>query len=287
MLEVNGVVLNVTSSPSCGRHADQLVVLVHGGLFMSGSPRMCQHLAYKLCDSLGIAVVTPAMRLAPEHPFPAALDDLKAAYDYLSTYGIDPAQASAPPSKIGLFAESSGGNLAALLVQSRLAAGEPLPTCVFMASPWLDLSCEAGGSFEVNEAYDLMMRKDRMQGIAKAYLAGACDPAAPECSPLRAPQVGCEPSLFAFPPTLIHVCQNELLLDDAILFKEYAQAAGADARVHEFDQVLHGWHTYFPVMPQATQALDEAVRFLQEQLQPSQAVLDALAEAAGEEGEDE
>jgi len=278
MLSASDVVINVTTSPRCKPAADELLVLVHGGLFMSGSARTCQHLAYHLCDLLGIAVATPVLRLAPEHPYPAALDDLKAAYDYLATYGLDPSRTSPPPTKIGLFAESSGGNLAACLIQSLLAAAEPLPACLFMSSPWLDLSCE-GGSFDVNEAYDLMMRKDRMVGIATAYLAGAAEPDDPKVSPLRAPRVGASPSHFAFPPTLIHVCQNELLLDDAINFTEYARAAGADVTLQECDQVLHGWHTYFPVMPQAEQHLREVARFFETHLLPEQAVLDALAEA--------
>lgn len=286
MLEASGIVINVTTSARCAppSKVDEILVLVHGGLFMSGSPRTCQHLASKLCDELNVPVATPVMRLAPEHPFPAALEDLQAAYGYLATYGIDPTRAAPPPSKLGVFAESSGGNLAALLIQARLNAGEPLPCCIFMSSPWLDLSC-SGGSFMINEPYDLMMRKDRMLGIAKAYLASACDPSDPMCSPLRKPSEGTDTPLFAFPPTLIHVDKNELLLDDAITFCELAKRAGTDAQYVEFDQVLHGWHTYFPMMPQAMLHLREAVHFIRDHLTPSRPYLDALAEVRGEDDE--
>jgi len=281
LIEANDVVINLTTSPACSGSPDALIVLVHGGLFMSGSPRASQHLATKLCAELGVAIATPVMRLAPEHPYPAALDDLKAAYSYLAQNGI---HEQLPPTKIGLFAESSGGALAASLVQSQIAESEPLPACVVLASPWLDLSCE-GGSFLVNEAYDLMMRKDRMQGIAKAYLGGTIDPTDPLCSPLLAPMG----PAFAFPPTLIHVCQNELLLDDALMFAEHCRAAGCDITVKEFDQALHAWHTYFPIMPVAEQALGEAAAFFRAQMQlrapDTWAPLETLAEVDAEDAE--
>uniref|UniRef100_A0A7S2HMB8 Alpha/beta hydrolase fold-3 domain-containing protein n=1 Tax=Haptolina brevifila TaxID=156173 RepID=A0A7S2HMB8_9EUKA len=261
LLEANGVVINLTTSPACASSPDALVILVHGGLFMSGSPRASQHLATKLCKDLGVTVATPVMRLAPEHPYPAALDDLKAAYAHLTQKGFDTSSDSPPPSKIGIFAESSGGALAVCMLQSLIAAGEELPTCLALSSPWLDMSCE-GGSFVVNEAYDLMMRKDRMQGIAKAYLAGTRDTTDPLCSPLLAPPG----PAFALPPTLVHVCQNELLLDDSLTFAEHCKAAGCDITVKGFDQALHAWHTYFPIMPVAQIALAEVEAFFRTQL---------------------
>ena len=284
LLEASDVVINVTTSPACAGSRDELVVLVHGGLFMSGSARASQHLATKLCVELGVPVATPVMRLAPEHPYPAALDDLKAAFAYLTSFGLDSTRASAPPSRIALFAESSGANLAACMIQSRLAAGESLPSCVVLSSPWLDLSCEQG-SFMVNEAYDLMMRKDRMVGIAQAYLAGACSPDDPRCSPLMAPPG----PAFAFPPTLVHVCQNELLLDDALIFGEHCRSAGCEITVKEYDQALHAWHTYFPLMPVAQQALSEACDFMRAHLllDETRRVLGPIGEADGEADSDD
>jgi len=272
LIEASDVVINLTTSPACARSPEALILLVHGGLFMSGSPRASQHLATKLCVDLGVAVATPQMRLAPEHPYPAALDDLKAAYAHLTQKGFD--GASPPPSKIGLFAESSGGALAVCMVQSLIATGEPPPSCLVLSSPWLDMSCE-GGSFLVNEAYDLMMRKDRMQGIAKAYLAGHRDPTDPLCSPLLHPPG----PAFALPPTLVHVCQNELLLDDSLTFAEHCKAAGCDITVEEFDQALHAWHTYFPIMPIAEVALKKVATFFRAQLhlEPVERALGRLA----------
>jgi monoterpene epsilon-lactone hydrolase len=261
LIEAGGIVIHVTSSPACkpggASSSDQLVVLVHGGLFMSGSPQASAHLAAKLCQQLGVAVATPQLRLAPEHPFPAASDDLKAAYDYLSQYGVDPHRSSPPPTKIALYAESSGGALAVGMLQALKAEGNPLPACVGLVSPWLDLTCE-GGSYVVNEAYDLMMRRDRLHGIATAYMAGGKPLSDPRASPLLAPD---GPEHFAMPPTLVHVCKNELLLDDALTYGEYCLAQGTDIKVQQFDHALHAWHTYFPLMPVAEQALGEMAAF--------------------------
>ena len=307
LIEANGVVIHVTSSSRCtsthgSSFPDQIVLLVHGGLFMSGSYHASAHLAAKLCDMLDVAVATPKMRLAPEHPFPAAYDDLKAAYTYLTQYGIDPHRASPPPQKIALYAESSGGALALSMLQTLQAEAsetEPpaLPCCVSLSSPWLDLTCD-GGSYVVNEAYDLMMRKDRLIGIATAYLGGAVEPTDARASPLLAPEDGIT---YKLPPTLVHVCKNELLLDDSLILGEYARNAGTDITVKSFDQVmrhtlhtppsllpcaislmlthsllrsspftqaLHGWHTYFPLMPIAMQALSEMADFMRMHLFP-------------------
>jgi len=244
------------------------VLLVHGGLFMSGSPQASAHLAAKLCDSLDVAVATPKLRLAPEHPYPAAYDDLRAAHAYLTSYGVDPHRASAPPQRISVFAESSGGALALSMLQALRAEGEldKQPCCVAFSSPWLDLTCE-GGSCMINEAYDLMMRKDRLVGIATAYLGGEVEATDARASPLLAP----EGEAFALPPTLVHVCKNELLLDDSIVLGDYCKNAGTQIEVKSYDQALHGWHTYFPLMPVAEQALGEMIAFMRQHLLPESA----------------
>jgi len=260
LLEANGVVLYVTSSPQAKAHPDQIVLLVHGGLFMSGSPQASAHLAAKICAELGVAVATPKLRLAPEHPFPAASDDLKAAHAYLSQYGVDPNRASPPPTRMALYAESSGGALALAMMQTLRTEGAAaqLPACVALSSPWLDLTCD-GGSYVVNEAYDLMMRKDRLMGIATAYLGGGVAASDPRASPLLAPEAD---GLYTLPPTLVHVCKNELLLDDSLILGEYCRNAGTDITVKAYDQALHGWHTYFPILPVAEEALGEIVSFM-------------------------
>jgi len=253
-----------------------VLVLVHGGMFMAGSGRAMRHLAAQLASVLGVAVATPSLRLAPEHPHPAALDDLCAAYDYIAKYGID----GHPPERIGLFAESSGGALAITMLLRRKAAHESLPAAVAMASPWLDLTC-SGGSFIVNEEYDLVLQKERMVGIVAAYLGpdGSAEDA--EISPLLAP-----PEVYAgLPPMLLHVGESEVLLDDARQFAESARLHGSEVLLKEWGGVVHAWHTFFPLMPKAAAALAEVADFLRPLLLPGSDELDAaLLEPASDAG---
>ena len=114
-----------------------------------------------------------------------------------------------------------------------------------------------------------MMRRDRLLGIATAYLGGATAPNDPRASPLLAPEAtpsGDATNAFALPPCLVHACKNELLLDDSVVFGELCRAAGGEVTVKTFDQALHGWHTYFPLMPVAEQALVEMGAFFRAHL---------------------
>ena len=108
------------------------------------------------------------------------------------------------------------------------------------------------------------MRKDRLVGIATAYMGGKAEASDPRASPLLAP----EGDAYRLPPTLVHVCKNELLLDDSLILGEYCKNQGTDITVKPFDQALHGWHTYFPLMPIAEQALGEMVAFMRSRLFP-------------------
>jgi len=233
----------------------QVVLLVHGGMFMAGSGRAMRHVAAKLALELGVAVATPSLRLAPEHPHPAALDDLCTAYDFIRERGLGDT-GGAPPQRIALFAESSGGALALSMMLRKKAAHEPLPCVLTMSSPWLDLTC-SGGSFIVHEEYDLVLQKARMEGIVESYLAGGSVENV-EASPLL-----CAPeSLAGLPPTLVHVGDNEVLLDDARTFAHTARLHNSEVSLKEWPGVVHAWHTFFPLMPAAEKALLEMVDFI-------------------------
>ncbi len=145
LLDAGGVELEVVRAaraPAAAAEAtpEPLLLLVHGGLFMSGSPRAVRHVAARLSAELGIAVATPKLRLAPEHPYPAALDDLATAYEWLERHGVG-AEGAAPPSRLALVAESSGGALALALLHRRHAAGAAPPCALALVSPWLDMTC--------------------------------------------------------------------------------------------------------------------------------------------------
>ena len=150
-------------------HLSTCPIAVHGGMFMSGSAKAIRHMAAFFAEKLQVAVATPVLRLAPEERYPAALDDLCTAYDFISSHGVvgdSAGGSSAGPSRIGLFAESSGGALALGLALRLKARGQELPSALALASPWLDLTC-SGGSYIVNEDYDLVLQKERMMGIVR------------------------------------------------------------------------------------------------------------------------
>ena len=230
-----------------------LLVFVHGGMFVTGSPRAGRHLAARLSDMVGIPVVTPALRLAPEHPFPAALDDLRVSYSFLTSTPIG--GASEPPAKVAIFAESSGGALAiGMLTRQGGNARSALvdPKSVVLASPWLDLTCSSG-SYVANEGRDPVMQRKRLLGIARAYLS---DSATAVDDPLVSPILGNSPSLLGLPPTLVQVGSAEVLVDESIELEKLARDVGVDVKVQTYDGVLHAWHTFFPLMPRAVVALD-------------------------------
>ena len=236
-----------------------LLVFVHGGMFVTGSPRAGRHLAARLSDMVGIPVVTPALRLAPEHPFPAALDDLRTSYSFLTSTPVG--GASKPPAKVAIFAESSGGALAIGMLtrqggSSRGALVDPL--AVVLASPWLDLTCSSS-SYVANEGRDPVMQRKRLLGIARAYLADGTTAAD---DPLVSPILGNSPSLLGLPPTLVQVGSAEVLVDESLELEKLARDVGVDVQLQTFDGVLHAWHTFFPLMPRALVALEQAAAFI-------------------------
>jgi len=254
------------SSSSHAATTSKLLVLVHGGMFVTGSPRAGRHLAAKLSELLGVPVATPKLRLAPEHPYPAALDDLSQAYAFLSANAVG--GASAPPSQMAIFAESSGGALALSLL-SRQSAGSlgsrrtfTEPSAIVLGSPWLDMTC-SGKSYATNEARDPVMQRKRLLGIARAYLG---ESGVEATDPVVSPILGNAPAFIGLPPTLVQVGLSEVLIDDSYELESLAKAAGADVRIQLWDGVLHAWHTFFPLMPRAAQALEQAATFLAEAL---------------------
>jgi len=261
-LAAGSVEIEVVRAAGCDMGA--LLILVHGGMFMSGSPKGVRHLAARLSAELRVPVATPRLRLAPEHAHPAALDDLTAAYDHLAVHGANPA-GGAPPGaapRIALFGESSGCALALTAMLARMAGGKTVPSAVVFASPWLDLSC-SGSSCTVNEAHDPVLQRDRLTSMARAYL-GSASPSDPLVSPLLAPA-----AVFAgLPPMLLHVGDTEVLLDDSRALREKLLSAGVPTTYREFSSVLHAWHAFFPLMPRAEEALCEAVEFLMLHLAP-------------------
>ncbi len=225
---------------------DRLVVHLHGGAYVLGSPATHRAIGAALARSTRAAVVLPDYRLAPEHPFPAALDDAEAVWRWLTDVaGVD-------PWRVAVSGDSAGGGLAAALLVRLLAEGVPHPACYLGWSPWLDLA-GTGASLVDKADADPWLPAPLLNPAALAY-AGATPLTDPEVSPLYA-------SLTGLPPTLLQVGGDEILLDDARRFVVRARAAGGDASVGVYPGL---WHVFpaFAGLPEARDAIAEAGAFI-------------------------
>jgi monoterpene epsilon-lactone hydrolase len=193
----------------------------------------------------GLQVFAANYRLAPEHPFPAAIDDAVAAYLGLLASGI-------PPGELTIAGDSAGGGLAVATLLSLRDAGHPLPAACVLFSPWTDLA-GTGASLVTNDKRDIMFDGDKIALAAAPYLAGT-DP----CNPLASPVYA---ALQGLPPLLIHVGSDEVLLDDSTRLAERARAAGVSVTLQSWPGVPHVWQL-FKFLPEARHSMDEAARFL-------------------------
>ena len=188
-----------------------MLLWLHGGAYCLGSPRTHADMAGALARRAGTGALLPDYRLAPEHVFPAAVDDALAAWEALRAEGL-------PAGRIALGGDSAGGGLAFALLHLILAAGAPPPACVVAFSPWVDLTL-AGASLRRLAWRDALLPARRLAEIRDQYLAGA-DPRDPRASPHLGRFRGA-------PPVLIQASRAEVLLDDARLMAARLAADGA------------------------------------------------------------
>jgi acetyl esterase/lipase len=222
------------------------VLYVHGGGYVSCSPATHRPVTAALARLTGRRVLSVDYRLAPEHRYPAALDDVVAAYRWLLASGV-------PAASVAVAGDSAGGGLALALAARARAEGLPAPACVVAFSPWTDLA-GTGASVTANDGRCAMFRPENVAQFAAAYLGGA-SPHDPGASPLRADPAG-------FPPTLLQVGSTELLLDDARAMHERLVAAGRESRLEVYPEMMHGWQLLVGLVPEAGAALRGAARFI-------------------------
>jgi acetyl esterase/lipase len=224
-----------------------VLLYLHGGGYISGSAALFRMIVVPLCELLGARVFSLDYRLAPEHPFPAAIEDAAAGYRWLLKNGVS-------PHDIVVAGESAGGGLAFALLLALRRDGTPLPAGVVAMSPWTDM--EGTGESVVKNEATCVMYGQNLPVLAALYLDG--QPArAPLASPIYA-------DLKGFPPVLLQVSGSELLLDDARRMYHNAQAAGVRSRLSIYAGQPHGWHVLYGILPEATAACREVAEFVQE-----------------------
>ena len=194
--------------------SDEACVLMffHGGGYCSGSLVSHRRMVTEAGRAAGMRTLAVDYRLAPEHPFPAALEDALTAWRWLRRHGI-------ASHHMAVGGDSAGGGLSVALVNALLAAGQEAPACVWLVSPWTDLTL-SGATLQTKDAVDPLIRKSYLAELAEAYVPTGMDRRDPRVSPLFA-------DLGSLPPTLVQVGSEETLLADATRFTEAAGAARA------------------------------------------------------------
>jgi acetyl esterase/lipase len=224
-----------------------VIYYLHGGGYVSGSAKTNRPITVPLARRLKRRVFALDYRLAPEHRFPAALEDAVAGYRWLVSLGIN-------PHLMAVAGDSAGGGLALALVMNLRDLGETLPACVVDISPWTDMTA-SGDSIVANSKCDPMFSGEDIGRYASVYL-GAHSRENPLASPLWG-------DFAQLPPLLIHVGETEVLLDDARRLHDKMLAAGGSSQLRIFQGVPHGWQFGTPFVPEARESLREIAEFIQ------------------------
>ncbi len=248
-VDAGGVPAEWVSAP--GASADRAVLYLHGGGYNAGSPASHRELARRLSGAARARVLVLDYRLAPEHPFPAAVDDATAAYRWLLTQGVD-------PERTAIGGDSAGGGLTVAAMVALRDAGDPLPAAGACLSPWVDMEA-SGESMTTRAKRDPMVGRDGLLDSAAAYLAGA-DTRTPLAAPIYA-------DLRGLPPLLIQVGTSETLYDDSTRLDERARAAGVDATLQVWEEMVHVWHLFAPILPEGQQGIEAIGEFLKDRWQ--------------------
>ncbi len=225
---------------------ERVILFLHGGGYNLCSINTHRELAAHIAKESGAKVLLIDYRLAPEHPFPAALDDATLAYRWLLENGLT-------IKNIAIAGDSAGGGLALATAIAIRDAGDPLPSSVACIAPWTDL-CMTGDSIKTKSEIDPLIKSESAKVWADNYI-GSNDPTNPLISPLYA-------DLKGFPPLLIHIGTDDMLLDDSRRFAKEAEDAGVDVELKIYDKLWHVFHLSVKAMPEAKKAVAEFGSFI-------------------------
>ncbi len=229
-----------------GVATERVLLYLHGGGYVIGSPATHRGLAASLSVAADCRVLSLDYRLAPENPYPAAVEDACAAYRWLLSEGV-------APQKIALAGDSAGGGLTLATLIALRDAGDALPGAAVPISPWTDMQA-TGESMQTNLKNDPMVEPGGLMGMAKMYL-GSADPTQPTAAPLHGDFSG-------LPPLLIQVGALETLLDDATRVAAKAKAAGVNVTLEVWPEMVHVWHLFAPMLPEGREAINRIGEFL-------------------------
>ncbi|TGP57377.1 alpha/beta hydrolase [bacterium M00.F.Ca.ET.230.01.1.1] len=234
-----------------GSDKDKVLLFFHGGGYCSGSIKSHRRMVTEAGRAMGMRTLGIDYRRAPEHPFPAQHEDALAAWRFLARQGV-------VPDRIVVGGDSAGGNLSLSLVGRLRAAGERLPCCLWLVSPWTDLSM-SGATLATKEAIDPIIHRAYLEELASAYVPGDVDRRDPLISPLYA-------NLSGFPPMLIQVGSAETLLSDATRLAEAAGAADVKVRLEIWPHMIHAWPVWNAQLSAGRRALASAGNFVRDEL---------------------
>jgi len=234
-----------------GLKDDRVMIYMHGGGYNFGSVESHRELTARLAVAAEARVLSVDYRLAPEHPFPAAVEDAVAAYRWLLAEGV-------AAERIAAAGDSAGGGLALAMLLALRDAGDPLPAAYVGMSPLTDLAKE-GESMRTKAAIDPMVDPESSEANAARYLGAGGDPKNPLASPLYA-------DLKGLPPMLVLVGTWEILMDDSTRLAERARAAGVAVELQVWEEMLHIWPYFAQFFPEGEQAIEIMGGFVQDRI---------------------
>lgn len=245
-IQAGGVPSEWVSVPSAD--AGRAVLYLHGGGYVIGSINTHRALAARISKAANAHVLVIGYRLAPEHPHPAAVDDAVAAYRWMLSTGLK-------PTRIAVAGDSAGGGLTVATLVAIRDAKLATPGAGACLSPWVDLE-GIGVSMTTKASVDPIVQKEGLIGMAKAYLGGK-DPRTPLAAPLYA-------DLSGLPPLLIQVGTAETLLDDSTRIAERARKAGVKVTLEPWENMIHVFQLFAPMLDEGQQAIDKIGAFVRE-----------------------
>jgi monoterpene epsilon-lactone hydrolase len=235
-----------------GARQDRVVVYFHGGGYCMGSLDSHRGLTARISRLANLRVLSVDYRLAPENPFPAAVEDGLAAYRFVLDQGIE-------PSRVALAGDSAGGGLTLATLLSIRDAGLPMPGCAVGISAWTDMTA-SGDSIKTKASVDPMLSDLRpLEMMIEAYVGKGGDKLNPLASPVFA-------DLAGLPPLLLQVGTAEVLLDDSTRVADRARADGVDVTLRPWEDMFHVWHAFADILPEGEQATQELADFVNSKL---------------------